>query len=104
MRIRITATGTVPLTATGTVPLTATVIRPTTAMPIAIRRTTATETGRISATTARVTDERAAATDRGAREGKPRARLIARSRMRSYPLRRSSRGRFTLAVPGGPGN
>src|SRR5262249_4846092 len=44
----------------GMVPLTATVIRPTTAMPIAIRRTTATETGRISATTAHVTNGRAA--------------------------------------------
>ncbi len=65
MRIRITATGMVPITAT--------VIRRTTAMPIAIRRTTATETGRISATTAHVTNERAAGTDQGAREGKPRA-------------------------------
>src|SRR5262245_28655756 len=56
MRIRITATGMVPLTATVIRLTTAMAIRRTTAM--AIRRTTATETGIITATTPDVTDER----------------------------------------------
>src|SRR5262249_19742072 len=74
MRIRITATGMVPLTAT--------VIRRTTATGMVrrtpIRRTTAMETGLISATTARVTKRTAAGPRSGGTGGGP---------LRQFPVR-----------------
>src|SRR5215510_11240869 len=69
MRIRITATGMVPLTATAIRRTTAIAIRRTTA--IAIRRTTVTETGIITATTPDVTDERLPAPIEEHGRGKP---------------------------------
>src|SRR5262245_18206802 len=63
MRIRIPATGMVPITRTGRRRTTG-MVRRTTA--IAIRRTTATETGTTSVTTPDVTSERLPGTDQGA--------------------------------------
>src|SRR5262245_51480502 len=74
-RTRLTATGTRRIPTD--IRRTATVIRRITA--IAIRRTTATETGLITATTAHVTDERLPGRAEGARETKPRAVLFCAS-------------------------